>query len=50
MAYSWNLKKKKCVYGIEHKGEHGKKGEERWADADHTAKNLFFAQKAVRSH
>lgn len=41
MAYSWNLKKK-CVYGIENKGEHGKKGEEKWAHADHTAKNFFF--------
>lgn len=41
MAYSWNFKKK-CVYGIENKGEHGKKGEEKWAHADHTAKNFFF--------
>lgn len=32
----------KCVYGIENKGEHDKKGEERRVYADHAAKNLFF--------
>ena len=40
----------KCVYGIKHRGEHDKKDEERWAYADHAAKNLFFVRKAVRSH
>ena len=40
----------KCVYGIKHRGEHDKKDEDRWAYADHAAKNLFFVRKAVRSH